>query len=133
VTTVHHLALNCRDMRAQEVFYSRHFGFRRARVINAGTPQEFIMLRLGAMCLELFQVNPADAAARGGEQPVGAKHFAFHVDDIEAAVRALNADGIATDKIIDCAKLLPGLKVCFFNDPEGNRLELMQGWRDEGS
>jgi hypothetical protein len=46
-----HLALNCANMKKQEQFYSRHFGFRRARVFNANTPDEFVLLRLGSMCL----------------------------------------------------------------------------------
>ena len=131
MNSVHHIALNCRDRAALEAFYTRHFGFRRARVFNAGTPNEFVMLRLGATCLELFQAKPGDVAQRGGEQTIGFKHLAFEVPDIEAAVRQLAADGVQVDKIIDCTALLPGLKVCFFNDPDGNRLELMQGWRDQ--
>ncbi|HMP76290.1 MAG TPA: VOC family protein [Kiritimatiellia bacterium] len=131
MNSVHHIAFNCRDRAAQEAFYTRHFGFQRARVFNADTPDEFVMLRLGATCLELFQAKPDAAAHRGSEQAVGFKHLPFEVPDIEAAVRGLTADGIHVDKIIDCGALLPGLKVCFFNDPEGNRLELMQGWRDQ--
>jgi hypothetical protein len=26
---------------------------------------------------------------------------------------------------------VPGLKVCFFNDPDGNAIELMEGWEDD--
>jgi glyoxylase I family protein len=38
-TTFAHVALNCRDIAAIERFYTRHFGFRRARVINLGVDQ----------------------------------------------------------------------------------------------
>lgn len=129
--TIQHVAFSCRDMKAQEKFYTKHFGFRRARVFNAGTPDEFIMLRTGAACVELFQAPASAGSARGGEQPVGFKHLAFEVPDMEAAVAALKADGIQTDPIIDCSGLVKGLRVCFFNDPDGNRLELMQGWQDQ--
>ena len=54
------------------------------------------------------------------------------VADLDAAVAALHADGIETGTIADCAAGRPGLRVCVFNDPEGNRLELMQGYRDQG-
>jgi hypothetical protein len=27
--------------------------------------------------------------------------------------------------------VVKGMKVCFFNDPEGNRLELMEGYQDQ--
>jgi glyoxylase I family protein len=56
---INHLALNCRNVAAQEAFYSIHFGFKRSRTFNAGKPNEFIMLKLGAFRLELF---PSDAA-----------------------------------------------------------------------
>ena len=78
--TVQHIALNCRDRRAQEGFYSKHFGFRRARVFKAGEPDEFVLIRRGAICMELFQAagDVGDAGgARGGEQRVGFKHLAF--------------------------------------------------------
>jgi len=49
--TVQHIALNCRDQVAQERFYGDLFGSERARVFNAGEPDEFVMLRLGVMKL----------------------------------------------------------------------------------
>ena len=131
MSIIQHIALNCRDMKKQVKFYSKHFGFKLARVFNAGKPDEFIMLRSGQTCLELFQADRKAAKARGWEQPVGFKHLAFEVGNVKRSVARLRKDGIQTDDIIDCSKLVPGLYVCFFNDPDGNRLELMQGWRDE--
>jgi glyoxylase I family protein len=128
---VQHIAFNCRDIKSQEAFYTKHFGFRRSRVFNAGTPHEFLMLRLGSTCLELFSAGPEAASAAAGEQPVGFKHIAFEVPDLDKAVAALKADGIQTDAIIDCSSLVQGLRVCFFNDREGNRTELMQGYVDQ--
>jgi glyoxylase I family protein len=131
--TVQHVAINCRDRAAQERFYSRHFGFRRARVFNAGQPDEFVMMRLGDTCMEMFQATDLPPDASGGEQPVGFKHFCFGVPDVAAKATELNEDGIETGPVIDCADQVPGLKVCFFKDPEGNVLELMEGWQDQDS
>ena len=128
--SVQHMAFNCRDRQAQEQFYTKHFGFKRARVFNAGEPNEFVMLRLGSICLELFSAAP-DSQTPMGEPSVGFKHLAFEVPDLDAAVAALTTDGIETDVIIDCSSILEGMRVCFFDDPDGNRLELMQGYRDE--
>lgn len=129
--TIQHVALNCRDINVQERFYTKHFGFKRSRVFNAGTPGEFRMLRLGPACIELFTATDCPAGAKGGEQAIGFKHLAFEVQDIDAAVAALAADGVKTDNIIDCSAIVPGLRVCFFSDPDGNRVELMQGYRDQ--
>ena len=123
-----HLAMNCRDPQASEAFFTTHFGFERVRTFNPG-PEQFIMLRNGQMCLELF--GASDAAATGGEQTVGFSHLAFEVDKLEPAIAALEADGIEVEPIIDCNDLIPGMRVVFFNDADGNRMELMQGYRDE--
>ncbi len=130
MTALQHIAFNCHDMAAMERFYTEQFGFRRARTFHRGLPGEFLMLRLGGMCLELFNV-PADLAVRGGEQAVGFKHMAFEVPDMEAAIIRLQAVGVKTGDIIDAGKSVPGLRVCFFDDPEGNIIELMEGWHDE--
>lgn len=126
-----HLAFNCKDRLAQQKFYRKHFGFRQVRVFNKGKADEFVMFRLGQACIEFFQVQNADPSAHGGTQPVGFAHVAFEVPDIDAAVAALHAAGTKTGEIIDCSGEVPGLRVCFFADPEGNTVEIMQGYRDE--
>ncbi len=123
-----HLAMYCRDPKAQEAFYAKHFGFKRVRTFNVDDA-EFFIVRLGGMCLEMFQSS--DPSAKAGEQTVGLGHLAFEVEKIEPAIAALQADGIDVEPIIDCNDLVAGMRVVFFNDPEGNRLELMEGYCDE--
>ncbi len=131
VTIVQHIGFNCRDLKKSEAFYTRHFGFKRARVFNRGRKDEFIMLRLGSTCLELFPMVTPNPEAKGQEQRPGFKHLAFLVPDIKQAVDRLHADGFKTGDVIDCSGIVPGMKVCFFGDPDGNTLELMQGYQDE--
>ena len=131
MNTIQHIALNCRDLKHQVQFYRKHFGFKPARVFNEGKPDEFIMLRLGAMCLELFQSTHVLPSSQGGEQSIGFKHLALEVSNLDAALAALRADGIQTEEIYDCSSIVKGMRVTFFNDPEGNRLELMQGYQDQ--
>lgn len=130
-TAIQHIAFNCRDNKKQETFYTKHFGFKRARVFNRGAPDEFVMLRLGQTCIELFQADRKTLSAHAGEQPVGFTHLAFGVPNLDAAIAGLNKDGIKTEDVIDCSALVPGMRICFFHDPDGNRVELMQGWKDE--
>jgi glyoxylase I family protein len=131
-SAINHIALNCHVVAAQEAFFARHFGFQRSRTFNAGKPNEFIMLKLGPVRLELF---PADSTKtkheKGGEQGIGFKHLAFDVPRLEPAIEALRADGIEPDPIIDMGELIPGSRIVFFRDPEGNIIELMEGYRDE--
>lgn len=131
-SAINHIAINCRNLAAQEAFFIKHFGFRRSRTFRAGKPDEYIMLKLGSVRLELFQVDPAQSVnANGGEQVVGFKHLAFEVPRIEPAIAALRADGIEPDPIIDLGNIIPGFRIVFFRDREGNILELMEGYRDE--
>jgi glyoxylase I family protein len=128
--SIQHIAINCRDMKAQVAFFIKHFGFRKARIFRPGQPNEFIMLRLGDFCMEMFQIkDPGEAM--GGPQDIGFKHLAFAVDDLEGAMAKLNADGYTTEPIIDCSQFVPGMKIFFFNDKEGNRIECMNGWKDQ--
>jgi len=86
---------------------------------------------LGNVCIELFQVAAGNATKRGGEQAVGFRHLAIEVSNIEEAAKRLEGDGIKTEGVKDCGSICPGLKICFFHDPDGNRIELLQGWTDE--
>ena len=129
--SIQHIAFNCRDIEKQEAFYVKHFGFKRCRVFNEGESGEFIMLRLGDMRLELFSATEGSGNESGKEQPVGFKHLAFEVENIEQSIEALKQDGIETGDILDCSKHLPGMRVCFFDDLEGNKIELMEGYKDQ--
>jgi len=127
-----HIALNCWDLFAQEAFYTKHFGFKRSRTFHRGEPNEFFMLKLGSVRLELFPTDRNKTAAmQGGEQPIGFKHLAFDVPNLEPILDGLRADGIEPDPIIELPHLAPGFRIVFFRDPEGNILELMEGYRDE--
>jgi glyoxylase I family protein len=130
--TFNHIAINCRNLAAQEAFYTKHFGFKRSRTFHAGQPNEFFMLKLGSIRLEMFPTDPAKIAdAKGGEQPIGFKHLAFNVPKLEPVIEGLKADGITPDPIIELPQLLAGFRIVFFRDPEGNILELMEGYQDE--
>src|SRR5208282_4862838 len=91
--TINHLALNCRNLAAQEAFYTKHFGFKRSRTFNAGQPDEFFMLKLGSIRLEMFPTDPAKTGdAKGGEQPIGFKHLALDVPKLDPVIEGLKAD-----------------------------------------
>ena len=84
------------------------------------------------MRLELFPTDrDKTAAMQGGEQLIGFKHLALDVSKLEPILEALRADGIEPDPIIDCSHVIPGCRIVFFRDPEGNILELMEGYADK--
>jgi glyoxylase I family protein len=124
------MAFGCVDRLKQEAFYTRWLGFERVRVFKPGQPDEFVMLRLGSTCIEFFGTDDGTTAAPG-PLPVGFRHLAFEVPDLDAKVSDMKAAGVEMGDIIDCDAMVKGMRVCFFSDPEGNQLELMEGWHDE--
>src|SRR5689334_3081385 len=80
-----HIALNCRNPLATEEFYTRYFGFRRARVIPLGQEQ-IVFLKLDETYLELFSTKdeaPLPPATNDGYGFAGIRHFAFQVDNVD--------------------------------------------------
>ena len=79
-TTFAHVALNCRDMATIEQFYTKHFGFRRARVIDLGEDQ-IVFLKSGHVYLELFRATeaaPTLPAKNDGFAWPGVRHLATY-------------------------------------------------------
>src|SRR5437773_6516611 len=74
----HHMGVVCSDMGATERFYTKHFGFRRARVAPLGGGDQIVFLKAGSCYLELFratQANPAPAASGPGPEYPGWRHL----------------------------------------------------------
>jgi glyoxylase I family protein len=128
-----HVAISCRDPLAVERFYSRHFGFRRARVIPLGAEQ-IVFLRAGDVYLELFQAK-GDAAVPAPD-PDGPgypawRHIAFQVDDVDAKLREMGADAQITLGPLSFDDFIPGWKTAWVKDPNGGIVEISQGYVDQ--
>jgi len=134
VPVFHHMGVVCADMAATERFYSTHFGFRRARVIPLGGGDEIIFLKSGAVYLELFrakETNPAPAATGTGPDYPGWRHLAFKVDDVDATLAAMGADARITAGPMGFDAFIAGWKSAGVADPDGNIVEISQGYVDE--
>jgi glyoxylase I family protein len=128
-----HLALACREPLTLERFYTKHFGFRRARVVTLGEMQ-IVFLASDTIYLELFQARqPAPAAPAGGDGQwyPGLRHIAFTVDDVDAKLAELGSEVRVTLMPLDFDDFIPGWRSAWVADPEGNILELTQGYVDE--
>ncbi|MGW5200579.1 VOC family protein [Streptomyces spiralis] len=128
-----HVGLNCRDQKATEEFYTRWFGFARARVVEAdGT--RVIFLRRDQVYLELFpsSAEPIFATVADGPQHPGvARHLAFQVDSVDTF---LDAAGDALDITLGPLAFdafIPGWKTVWVKDPDGVVVEVSQGYTDQ--
>ena len=85
-------------------------------------------LALGDGQLEIFS---APAAPRRPDRPEarGLRHLAFRVEDLETAVRQLEAQGIPCEpvRVDPCT----GCRFTFFKDPDGLPLELYEQEKNE--
>jgi glyoxylase I family protein len=132
----HHIALNCRDQKEIELYYTRHFGFTRARVVSLGQGQEIVFLKGSGFHLELFHTDnepglPA-ATADGRQLPSVIRHLAFKVDDVDAQLAAMGEDGKRiTSGPMNFYDFIPGWRSAWLSDPEGNIVEISQGYVDE--
>jgi glyoxylase I family protein len=132
-TAFSHVALNCRDMAAIETFYTRYFGFRRARVIELGDDQ-IVFLKSGGTYLELFRATEAALGSQvqnDGPTWPGVRHLAFQVSDVDAKLAELGDDAHVNLGPLEFNDFIPGWKTVWVRDPDGNVVEISQGFTDQ--
>ena len=119
---IHHVAIIASDYQASKDFYVNKLGLPLIREVFRQERQDYILTLLaGDVEVELFvEGNPPRRVTN--PEARGLRHLAFHVEDIEEAVKDLNALGIPTEPI----RVDPytGTRMTFFRDPDQLPLEL---------
>jgi len=122
----HHVGIVVSDLERSTAFY-RALGFEIAEDMPWDDGSRAIrFLESGGLQLELFWYaeTPAAPAAPQGKQ-LGFRHLAFLVDDIDAALGRLKADGVVPADV-EVRDVPLGFRIAFFNDPDGLEIELSQ-------
>jgi glyoxylase I family protein len=133
VATYHHMGISCSDMRATERFYTKYFGFRRARVVPLGDT-EIVWIKSGNTYLELFQAegeSPLPVIEADGPKFPGWRHIAFEVEDVDAKLAEMGNDARVTLGPLDFSDFIPGWRGAWIADPDGNIIEISQGYVDQ--
>jgi glyoxylase I family protein len=128
-----HIAINATDPIQVERFYTKHFGFRRIRVIELGADQ-IVFTKSGGLCFEIFRATaarPVPPADKDGPTWPGHRHIAFQVDDVEAKLAEMGADAHISLGPLDFSDFIPGWKTVWVTDPEGNIVEITQGFVEQ--
>lgn len=119
---IHHVAIIASDYQASKDFYVNKLGLPLIREVFRQERQDYILTLLaGDVEVELFvEDNPPRRVTN--PEARGLRHLAFHVENIEEAVKDLNALGIPTEPI----RVDPytGTRMTFFRDPDQLPLEL---------
>jgi glyoxylase I family protein len=146
VTPIHHICISCADMESVERWYTKHFGFTRRRVYvstpeiplpsqeQAGLAVAGVIIGNGGVSLELLPAtteSPVPRPDKDGPSYQAYRHFAFSVDDLDATLAAMGEDAKITLGPVDMGAFVEGMRVAWISDPEGNIVELSQGYEDE--
>ena len=128
-----HIGLVAKDPLKLEEFYIRFFEFKRTRVYAPG-PDQVVMIKKGSMYLEIFKANeerPDKAPTDAGPLYPCWRHICFAVNDLDAMLKELENSARITLGPADMSAFIPGMKVAWLADPEGNIIEISQGYVDE--
>lgn len=130
-----HLAVTVKDLPGFESFYARHFGFKRARVIDLGDDAELIFLKNEeGFYFEVFppeEKRPYPMAEADGPHYPGLRHIAFQVKDVDAKLEEMGDDAKITLGPLHFDDFIAGWKTVWLKDPEGNIVEITQGYKDQ--
>jgi glyoxylase I family protein len=130
-----HLAVTVKDLPGFESFYARYFGFKRVRVIDLGDNAELIFLRNDeGFYFEVFpseEKRPYPMAEADGPHYPGLRHIAFQVKDVDAKLEEMGDEAVITLGPLHFDDFIPGWKTVWLKDPEGNIVEITQGYKDQ--
>lgn len=128
-----HMAITCKDQLTIERFYTNYFGFKRARVVPIGNAQ-IVFLKRADMYLELFPASQEVAlppAGNSGQEFPGWRHLAFQVDSVDAKLAEMGNAAKVTLGPVNFDEIIVGWRSAWLADPEGNIVEISQGFVDQ--
>lgn len=130
-----HVAVTVKDLESFEGFYTKHFGFYRGRTIQLGEGKELVFLRnADGFYFEIFPVEeerPFALTEGDGPHYQGIRHLAFSVPDVDAKLKEMGSDAVVTLGPLGFDAFIPGWRTAWVKDPEGNIIEVTQGYTDE--
>ena len=130
------VALTCQDQIVTEKFYTKHFGFKRARVAKLPDGDQIVFIKMGdsAFYFELFQAKEKRSIApptNDGYQYPSVRHLAFKVENVDAKLADMGADAKITLGPINFDNDIPGWRTVWLADPDDRIIEISQGFVDE--
>lgn len=119
---IHHIAIINSDLNKSKHFYIDILGLELIREVYRKERDDYKLdLKIGDSEIELFIIKDRPARPSYPES-YGLRHLAFRVDDIEVAVKELEAKGVKCEAIrLD---EITNKRMTFFFDPDNQPLEL---------
>jgi glyoxylase I family protein len=130
------VALTCKDPTATEKYYTKHFGFKRARVAKLPDGDQIVFIKMGdsAFYFELFQAReklPVASPTNDGPQYPSVRHLAFKVDNVDTKLAEMGDDAKITLGPLNFDNYITGWRTVWIADPDGRIVEISQGFVDQ--
>ena len=130
------VALTCKDPIATEEFYTRYFGFKRARIADLPDGDRIVFIKMGDgdFYLELFRAKeelPIPLPTNDGYQFPSVRHLAFKVDNVDAKLAEIGAEAKLTLGPLNFDDYISGWRTVWIADPDGRIVEISQGFVDQ--
>ncbi len=125
ITGIGHVAIRARDLDTLLAFYTETLGLPEMFRLRAddGVGVRLVYVRVtDTVFLEFFPNGMGDGPAP--REAVGLNHLCLTVDDIERVVAQLIERGVVLTRPLVTG--LDGNRQAWIDDPEGNRIELME-------
>lgn len=113
---LHHAGIHVSDLEASTKFYQDLFEFPVAQEFTSGDA-EIKMLDLGTGMLELIQSHGSPGTPPDGNW----SHIAISETNLDSLLKKLEKRSIETRLVT----MDNGNRLCFFNDPDGHLIEIM--------
>jgi catechol 2,3-dioxygenase-like lactoylglutathione lyase family enzyme len=120
--TLDHIGIYARDVELLQAWYCRVLDLDVVRTLEKpGRPPIYFLQRDGGMVLEILPTS--DTGGNRELQDPGLSHLGISVQDHEVTVAHLASKGVV---VHDIRHTSAGWTIGYFEDPEGNRLEIVQ-------
>jgi lactoylglutathione lyase len=117
MTNLDHVGIYVKDVNRSVQFYEDLFGFKTVNNFGSGEAK-ITILDIGGGLLELIQRPGSPSPPPTGNW----SHLALHVPEFDVVVSKLEDKKVELRRVT----MANGNRLCFFNDPDGHTVELME-------
>ncbi len=117
-----------------EEWYVKNFNFKRARLVPLGADNQIIFIKNEQnVYLEIFKSegkSPIAPPEKDGYAYSGWRHIAFQVENIDETMKNIENCEISLGPL-SFDDFIKGWRTVWLKDPDGNIVEVSQGYKDD--
>lgn len=127
---IHHVELGARSLERSRDFYAGLLGLPEVPAPEPGTGRPSAWFAAQGALLKVVELGEDATTGEWVDDDLqaGMRHVGLKIGDVDAGIRRLEAAGV--EVLSAPADVLGGVRIAFFLDPDGSRLEYVQGSLD---